>query len=97
MGFGTELPLLLALGFVVLGPKRMHATLRHVAQVKREFDKAICSIKSQFPAEDKDAPQEGGSDDQNNKFRKIYHGPAVPITADGKLQTESIPCGSRET
>jgi sec-independent protein translocase protein TatA len=31
MGFGTEQQLLLALGFVVLGPKRMQATLRHVA------------------------------------------------------------------
>jgi hypothetical protein len=31
MGFGMEQQLLLALGFVVLGPKRMQATLRHVA------------------------------------------------------------------
>ena len=31
MGLGTELQLLLAIGFVVLSPKRMHATLRHVA------------------------------------------------------------------
>jgi len=55
MNFGTELPLLLALGFVVLGPKRMHATLRHMARAKAELDEAICGSKSQLPAEAKGA------------------------------------------
>jgi len=65
MGFGTELPLLLVLGFVVLGPKRMHAMLGHVARAKAEFDKASCGIKSQLAAETKGAPQDGNSDDQS--------------------------------
>jgi Sec-independent protein translocase protein TatA len=51
MGFGTELPLLLGLGFVVLGPKRMHAMLRQIARVKAEFDKASQGIKSQLATE----------------------------------------------
>jgi len=51
MGFGTELPLLLGLGFVVLGPKRMHAMLGHIARVKAEFDKASRGIKSQLATE----------------------------------------------
>jgi Sec-independent protein translocase protein TatA len=64
MGFGTELPLLLALGFVVLGPKRMQATLRQVARAKAELDKAICGIKSQLPAGAKGALQGGRNDDE---------------------------------
>jgi Sec-independent protein translocase protein TatA len=34
MSFGTELPLLLALGFVVFGPKRTQTMLGHVARAK---------------------------------------------------------------
>ncbi len=59
MGFGTEVPLLLALGFVVLGPKRMHAMLGQVARAKAEFDKATRGLKSQLAAETKGAPQDG--------------------------------------
>jgi len=66
MGFATELPLLLALGFVVLGPKRMQATLRQVARAKAELDKAICGIKSQLPAGAKGALQDGGNDDETH-------------------------------
>jgi len=66
MGFGTELPLLLALGFVVLGPKRMQATLRQVARAKAELDKAICGIKSQLPAGAKGARQGGRNDDKTH-------------------------------
>jgi len=64
MGLGTELPLLLALGFVVLGPKRMQATLRQVARAKAELDKAICGIKSQLPAGAKGALQGSRNDDE---------------------------------
>jgi Sec-independent protein translocase protein TatA len=58
MGLGTELPLLLALGFVVLGPKRMQAMLGHVARAKTELHKAIDGIKSQLPGEIKGALQD---------------------------------------
>ena len=66
MGLGTELPLLLALGFVVLGPKRMQATLRQVARAKAELDKAICGIKSQLPAGAKGALQGRRNDDETH-------------------------------
>ena len=52
MSFGTELPLLLALGFIVLGPKRMQTMLGHVARAKTELHKlhkASRGIKSQLP------------------------------------------------
>ncbi len=63
MGLGTELPLLLALGFVVLGPKRMQAMLGHVARAKAELHKASRGIKSQLPGEINGALQDGRNDD----------------------------------
>ena len=51
MGFGTGLPLLLVLGFVVLGPKQMQALLRHVARLKAELRKASGDLKSHLPNE----------------------------------------------
>ena len=49
MGLGMKLPLLLALGFVVLGPKRMQTMLGHVARAKAELHKASRRIRFQFP------------------------------------------------
>ncbi len=51
MGLGTGLPLFVALGFLVLGPKRMHAMLGRLANAKAEFDKASRGLKSQITAE----------------------------------------------
>ena len=51
MGLGTGLPLFVALGFLVLGPKRMHTMLGHVAKAKAEFDRASRGIRSQLTAE----------------------------------------------
>ena len=55
MGLGTELPLLVAFGFVVLGPKRMQTMLGHVARAKAELYKVSCGIKSQLQGEIKGA------------------------------------------
>ena len=54
MGFGTELLFMLMLGLVVLGPKRMHAMLGHVARAKAELEKAtrgisLSSARSSMP------------------------------------------------
>ena len=51
MGFGTELLFLVTLGLVVLGPKRLHAVLGHVARAKAEFEEASRGFKSQLGAE----------------------------------------------
>jgi hypothetical protein len=48
MGFGTELPLLLALGFVVSRPKRMQTML---ARAKAELHRESRGIKSRLPGE----------------------------------------------
>ena len=42
---------MLLLGFLILGPKQMHALLGRVARVKAEFEKATLSFKSHFTAE----------------------------------------------
>jgi Sec-independent protein translocase protein TatA len=51
VGLGTELLLLLLLGFLILGPKQMHALLGRVAHIKAEFDKATRSFKSHLTDE----------------------------------------------
>ncbi len=61
MGFGVELLFMLMLGLVVLGPKRLHSMLGHVARAKAEFDRASRGIKSQLTAELE--PAHGDSED----------------------------------
>jgi Sec-independent protein translocase protein TatA len=51
MGLGTELPLLVALGFLVLGPKRMQQVLAHIAKAKAEIAKSSRDIKSRLAVE----------------------------------------------
>jgi len=38
VGCGTEIPIVLLLGLLVLGPKRLHAMLAHVARAKAGFE-----------------------------------------------------------
>lgn len=59
MGFGTEILLMLTLGFVVLGPKQMHAMLGHVARAKADLENAMRGMKSQFAAEVDSIHKEG--------------------------------------
>ncbi|HUE51581.1 MAG TPA: hypothetical protein VMO80_04510 [Terriglobales bacterium] len=58
MGFGVELLFMLMLGLVVLGPKRLHSMLGHVARAKAEFDRASRGIKSQLTAELEPSPRD---------------------------------------
>lgn len=48
---GVELLLGICLGFVVLGPRRMHSMLGDFGRMKARFDKASQEIKSQLRAE----------------------------------------------
>ena len=57
MGFGTEILFLLMLGLLVLGPKRLHTMLAHVARAKAEFEDASRGFKSQLAAELDAAPR----------------------------------------
>jgi hypothetical protein len=51
VGLGTELLLLLLLGFLIVGPKQMHALLGRVAHIKAEFDQTTRSFKSHLTAQ----------------------------------------------
>jgi Sec-independent protein translocase protein TatA len=47
----SELLLFVGLGYVVLGPQRMHAIVQHIARAKAEFAKTQQEIKSQLATE----------------------------------------------
>jgi hypothetical protein len=48
---GVEILLGLALGFMILGPQRMHSMLGELGKAKAYFDKAKREISSQITAE----------------------------------------------
>ena len=47
-GFGGELLFFVGLGYVVLGPRRMHEILQRIARAKRAFDKTRAEITGQL-------------------------------------------------
>ena len=59
MGFGTEILFVLGLGLLVLGPKRLHTMLGHMARAKAQLEEASRSFKSQLSAELDVAHQDG--------------------------------------
>jgi Sec-independent protein translocase protein TatA len=48
---GTEILIGVVLGFVILGPRRMHAMLRDLGRAKAQFDKASRDLRSQLAAQ----------------------------------------------
>ena len=59
MGFGMEMLFVLMLGLLVLGPKRLHTIMIHVAETKAELEKATRGLKSQLAAELDAGPKHG--------------------------------------
>jgi hypothetical protein len=51
VGFGMEILFVLALGLLMLGPKRLHTIVVHVAQAKAQLENATRGLKSQLAAE----------------------------------------------
>ena len=51
MGLATEIVFILALGLLLLGPKRLPEILAHVARAKARFENATRRFKSQLEAE----------------------------------------------
>jgi Sec-independent protein translocase protein TatA len=62
VGFGTEILFVLVLGLLVLGPKRLHATLTHLARAKAQFEEASRAFKSNLEAELDAAPHKSEID-----------------------------------
>lgn len=53
MGFGTEIFFFVALGVVVLGPRRLQAMIGHVARAKARFEETTEALKF-HPAQELD-------------------------------------------
>jgi len=51
VGFGMELLFVLMLGLLILGPKRLHGILGHLARTKAELENTARGLKSQLDAE----------------------------------------------
>jgi Sec-independent protein translocase protein TatA len=51
MGFGTEVLLLVVIGFLVLGPKRMHEVVRQAASLKAKLQQSTREITSSLAAD----------------------------------------------
>jgi Sec-independent protein translocase protein TatA len=62
VGFGTESLFMITLGLVVLGPKRLHVMIGHLARAKAELENRTRSIKSQLGAELDVAPRNRKTD-----------------------------------
>ena len=69
MGFGMEIVFVVMLGLLVLGPKRLHTMLVHVARAKVELENATRGLKSQLAAELDAAPGFGGTDCSDESVR----------------------------
>ena len=50
MGFGSEIFFIVALGFLVLGPKRLPAILGHLARAKAQLKHATQSLARELDA-----------------------------------------------
>jgi Sec-independent protein translocase protein TatA len=51
VAFGTELLLVSVLGFLLLGPKRLPATLRHIARAKARLQDVTQNLKIQLDSQ----------------------------------------------
>jgi Sec-independent protein translocase protein TatA len=51
MGFGTGFLLLIVIGFLVLGPKRMREVLMQIAKAKADLRRSTREIQSHLTAE----------------------------------------------
>ena len=67
MSLGTEILFILLLGLLVLGPRRLHTLLGHVARAKAQFEEASRGFKSQLAA-DLDATHQEGETDASHEL-----------------------------
>jgi len=67
VSLGTEILFILLLGLLVLGPRRLHTLLGHVARAKAQFEEASRGFKSQLAA-DLDATHQEGETDASHEL-----------------------------
>ena len=67
MGLGTEVLFIIMLGLLVLGPKKLHTLLGHVARAKAQFEEMRRSLKTQLATE-LDATHRNGETDASHEL-----------------------------
>ncbi len=72
MGFGTEVLFMIILGLVLLGPKRLHTVLQHVARMRADFEKASRGIKSQLAVDLEGVPQNLKTEFTNKRMTSLH-------------------------
>ncbi len=68
MGLGTEILFILMLGLLILGPRRLHTLVGHVARAKAQFEEASRGLKSQLAAELDAAVRQDGETDASHEL-----------------------------
>ena len=72
MSFGTEVLFMIILGLLMLGPKRLHTVLQHLAQRRADFEKASRGVKSQLAAELEGVPQNLKTEFTNKRMTSLH-------------------------
>jgi Sec-independent protein translocase protein TatA len=72
MSFGTEVLFMIILGLLMLGPKRLHTMLQHLAQIRADFEKASRGVKSQLAAELEGVPQNLKTEFTNKRMTSLH-------------------------
>jgi Sec-independent protein translocase protein TatA len=72
MSFGTEALFMIILGLLMLGPKRLHTVLQHLAQMRADFEKASRGVKSQLAAELEGVPQNLKTEFTNKRMTSLH-------------------------
>ena len=67
MGLGTQILFTLVLGLLILGPRRLHKLIGHLARAKAQFEEASRGLKSQLEAE-LDAAHQGRETDTSHEL-----------------------------
>jgi sec-independent protein translocase protein TatA len=89
VSFGTEILFMLMLGLVVMGPKRLHSMLGHVARAKAELENAIRGTKSQLAAQLDPAPQESQTDRSHESVVNQWTIRGVPVSEQRTRRSSS--------
>jgi Sec-independent protein translocase protein TatA len=70
VGVGTEILFVLVLALLVLGPKRLHTILGHVARAKARLEEASRGFKAQLGAELGAAHPDDKTDDSHESVAR---------------------------
>lgn len=89
-----EILFVLMLGLLILGPKRLHTMLAHVARAKAELENATRGLKSQLAAELEAAPGPGKTDCSHVLVGDCDHCSTFKSESESREPSEDVLIGS---